>query len=124
MLLESFKGSHFHVKIGRKGRDISVSQTVESVHLGLLDEDGSDGENTAAALGCKTVINEDGEFESTRAGGVARAATSCWSLGNGDVVVGFFFLWLLYLYYIHSHWILKEVTEDRSSTYISCQVNN
>jgi hypothetical protein len=114
MLLESFKSSHFHVKIGRKGRDISVSQTVESEHTGLLDEEGSDGESTAAALGCKTVVNEDGEFESTRAGGVARAATSCWSLGNGDVVVGFFSLWLLCFYQIYNYWILKEVMEDKS----------
>lgn len=141
MLLESFKSSHFHVKIGRKGHRISVPQVVESGPLGLLHEEESDGENTAAALGCRTVLTEDGTFESTRAGGVARAATSCWSLGNGDVVVGLFILavvvYILFTIIVVvkdiavfvlygpslggylKFWILKEVMEDKELKPIS-----
>lgn len=88
MLLESFKKSHFHVRIGRKGDGTKQQDmTGRSEQLGLSDEEGSDRENIMTSHGCKAVVMEDGEFQPATAGGVARAATSCWSLGNGDVVV-------------------------------------
>lgn len=77
MLLESFRNSHFHVKIGKKAADASNSQ----------DSEDEDGDIPAIPHGCRPVFTEDGKFEPLSAGGLARGSTSCWSLQNGDVVV-------------------------------------
>lgn len=89
ILLESFKNSHFLVKIGRKGgRSDKQAVGGQPEQLECSDDEVLDKERTATAHGCKPVIMEDGHFESKGAGGVAREATSCCSLENGDVVVG------------------------------------
>jgi len=80
MLLESFKNSHFHVKIGRKA-DVKPKDSG--------DEEGSDRDSPAIPYGCRPVVTEDGKFEPLSAGGLARGSTSCWSLQNGDVVVSY-----------------------------------
>lgn len=89
ILLESFKNSHFLVKIGRTvGRSDKQAVGGQPEQLECSDDEVSDKEKTATAHGCKAVIMEDGHFESKGAGGVAREAISCCSLENGDVVVG------------------------------------
>lgn len=81
MLLESFKNSHFHVKIGKRA-EATATELQDSG-----DEEGPDEETPAIPHGCRPVVTEDGKFEPLAAGGLARGSTSCWSLKNGDVVV-------------------------------------
>jgi hypothetical protein len=88
MVLESFKKSHFHVKIRKEGKGrVPKGLGQQSEQLNPNGEEGSDGE--LESFGCQPVVMEHSEFEPATGGGIARAATACWSLENGDAVVGF-----------------------------------
>uniref|UniRef100_A0A7I4BA18 Uncharacterized protein n=1 Tax=Physcomitrium patens TaxID=3218 RepID=A0A7I4BA18_PHYPA len=92
LLLESFQKSHFHVKVGKRADGIATKPKdgvgrPEQSEEDLSDEDGPDTDSPGTAYGCKPVVTEDGKFEPFTTGGLARGATSCWSLRNGDVVV-------------------------------------
>ncbi|CAK9190388.1 unnamed protein product [Sphagnum troendelagicum] len=86
MVLESFKKSHFHVKIRKEGKGrVPKGLGQQSEQLNPNGEEGSDGE--LESFGCQPVVMEHGEFEPATGGGIARAATACWSLENGDAAV-------------------------------------
>lgn len=89
ILLESFRNSHFLVKIGRKeARSDTLTVGGQLEQSECSDDEVLDKKKAATANGCKPIVMEDGHFESKGAGGVAREVTSCCSLENGDVVVG------------------------------------
>lgn len=94
ILLESFRNSHFFVRIA--GADEPLWGKRNATNQLSVSSDMADGKDAVdgsemAKLSEKhkflSAIIEGGKFDPSAAGGVARNAVTCCSLSNGDIVV-------------------------------------
>lgn len=94
ILLESFRNSHFFVRIAGADEPLWGKRNVTnqgSVSSELADGkdavDGSEMTKLSERHKFLSAIIEGGKFDPSVAGGVARNAVTCCSLSNGDIVV-------------------------------------
>lgn len=93
IILESFRNSHFFVRIARTDEPLWHKRSLtdpfsesESVN-GKESADRLEVPKTIQRHNCIPAVLEGGKFDPSSAGGVARNAVKCCSLSNGDVVV-------------------------------------
>ncbi|BFI31740.1 hypothetical protein MPTK2_3g24570 [Marchantia polymorpha subsp. ruderalis] len=90
MLLESFRKSHFYVRImsGQDELPLGKKKTVPEGSLSVsISTKGVEEQNKRGTSGGTPVVMERGKFNPHTAGGVARNAVTCTPLANGDIVV-------------------------------------
>ncbi|GLJ50540.1 hypothetical protein SUGI_1076840 [Cryptomeria japonica] len=94
IILESFRNSHFFVRIAKLDEPLWHKRTVsdpfsESSEFvdGKESADRLEVPKTSQRHNCIPAVLEGGKFDPSSAGGVARNAVQCCSLSNGDVVV-------------------------------------
>jgi len=94
ILLESFRNSHFFVRIAGADEPLWGKRNATnqwSVSSELADRkdavDGSEMAKLSDRHKFLSTIIEGGKFDPSAAGGVARNAVTCCSLSNGDIVV-------------------------------------
>ena len=96
ILLESFRNSHFFVRIAGADEPLwckrnTTNQLLISSELadGKDAVDGSEMAKFPERQKFLSAVIEGGKFDPSAAGGVARNAVTCCSLSNGDIVVCF-----------------------------------
>ncbi|KAL2633965.1 hypothetical protein R1flu_005444 [Riccia fluitans] len=90
MLLESFRKSHFNVRVIRGEDELQLENTkteTDGSTKGKVSSKISMESSRTVTVGDNPVLMERGRFNPYAAGGLARNAVACTSLANGDVVV-------------------------------------
>lgn len=86
-LLQSFKDSHFFVRIAESGEHLWADRSSAEAPETVDDADSMDNNKTTGSRTSVSAVIDSGKFDARASGGVARNSVKCCSLANGDIVV-------------------------------------